>query len=47
MKTKKNKKKQPFNIYSLFNKNKKGLVTAVSLFLAFLMLLGVFAQFAY
>ena len=38
---KKGKKKQSFNIYSAFNKNKKGIVAGISLFLAFLMLLGV------
>lgn len=44
---KKGKKKQPLNIYSLFNRNKKGIVTGISIFLAFLMLLGVLGQFAY
>ena len=44
---KKGKKKQYFNIYSAFNKNKKGIVAGISLFLAFLMLLGVLGQFAY
>lgn len=44
---KKGKKKQYFNIYSAFNNNKKGIVAGISLFLAFLMLLGVLGQFAY
>lgn len=44
---KKGKKKQSFNIYSAFNKNKKGIVAGISLFLAFLMILGVLGQFAY
>lgn len=46
-KIKKGKKKQTFNIYNIFNKNKKGIVAGISIFLAILMLLGVLGQFAY
>ncbi|MGL4346109.1 MAG: hypothetical protein ACRCTE_13005 [Cellulosilyticaceae bacterium] len=45
-KNKKTKKKQPFNIYSFMNKNKKTVVGTVSIILVLTMILGVFAQVA-
>lgn len=46
MANKKNKKKQTVTIYNLFSKNRKGIVMGISLLLAFMMLIGVFGQFA-